>query len=816
MEPYLLTIAGNSEQQLMARMSELRQLLGRRGDVGLREAQALRARAPHGQFRRALFVRTAEEAIGALSRAVDIAHEPREVPSVGLMFPGLGDQYAGMASELYRGYPVFRETVARCARFLEPLLGIDFEALLFPAGGAANTERRLDLRRMLRGAADDGLSRPLVAQPMVFIVEYALAQLVLSCGVRPAKLIGYSAGEYVAACLAGIFTLEESLSLLSERARAFEAAPPGAMLAVSLSEVEVRPLLRPGVELAAINGSAMCVLAGTAQALREVETSLNDREIPARMVGATRAFHSTSMVSAVAPVLARIKEIGPATPRLPIVSNLTGTWMRDEQARDPEFWARHMCEPIRFSDGLATLWKSEPGLVLLELGPGRTLSDLASNAPCRDARTGQVAVPTLRYHYELGSDIESVLRGLAELWVRGVDVDLPEPTDSRESANPACAAHADTDAPADTVVDEETAGVAAKLLQIWRGVFKREKVEMRDNFFELGGNSLLATRVVSQLKGQYGVRVPILVVLRNPVLAVQAAAIVRSLRDGHDGKKMPEIAAPQEPPAATGTPLVLPNGLEVFQLNPAETQQFYEDIFVHETYTRHGVSLPEDACVLDVGANIGLFSLFVHQRCRHARIHAFEPAPPLFDLLQRNVQLQGARGVVAHRCGISSSQGSATLTFYPRSSGMSSFHADKREEQDVLDVVMRNQLKDRPEELAALLDHSADVLEARFDGERHVCSMRTLGEVIDTEALDRIDLLKIDVQKSEYEVLLGIRASQWARISQIVMEVHDLRGRLQMARALLESQGYSIAVEQDPLYRGTCLYNLYARRVERS
>jgi phthiocerol/phenolphthiocerol synthesis type-I polyketide synthase E len=255
----------------------------------------------------------------------------------------------------------------------------------------------------------------------------------------------------------------------------------------------------------------------------------------------------------------------------------------------------------------------------------------------------------------------------------------------------------------------------------------------------------------------------------------------------------------------------LPNGMEVAYQSLAELGQFYEDIFEKRIYTRNGIRLGAGACVFDVGANIGLFSLFVASSCPGAWIFAVEPAPPLLDILRANVARCGTRVEVVP-CGLAGHAGSAQLTFYPHTSGMSSFHASAPGEKAALLTLIRNELARRPEAERALLGHAEELAEQRLRSETWECPLRRFSDVVAEHRVERIDLLKIDVEKSEMEVLAGIDSADWRKVRQIVMEVHDLGDRLREVRMLLRARGFAVWMEQDELYAGSDRNNVYAVR----
>ncbi|HVR99975.1 MAG TPA: amino acid adenylation domain-containing protein [Thermoanaerobaculia bacterium] len=264
--------------------------------------------------------------------------------------------------------------------------------------------------------------------------------------------------------------------------------------------------------------------------------------------------------------------------------------------------------------------------------------------------------------------------------------------------------------------------------------------------------------------------------------------------------------------AATGErPFRLPNGLEVFHLNKNETLHLYRQIFEDRIYLRHGIELEDGICVFDVGANIGLFSLFVHRMCRNPRIYAFEPSPASFETLRRNVDLHSLDARL-HQAGVAAGRGTATFTVYPRVSVMSGFHADPREEELLFRGYLANQqLAGVPG--AKLLSGEADELVAdRFARQEIVCELTSISDAIREHGVERIDLLKIDAEKSELDVLSGIAAEHWPLIRQVSVEVHDIGDRVQRITELLAEQGFAMSWEQDETLGGTAIFHLYAVR----
>ncbi len=382
------------------------------------------------EHRRIAVARDVPGAVAALrgARAVSGKREGNGRPVVFLL-PGLGDQYAGMARGLYDGEPVFRAAFDQCAERLESRLGRDLRTVLF-AGTTKNSggELRTLLRREtgLDGGLDEGsdLHRTLFAQPLCFAAEYALARLVMSWGIEPEAMIGYSVGEYVAACLAGVLSLEDALDLVARRAQLIAELPGGAMLAVPLPEAEVLPLLGETGELsvAATNGPHLTVVAGPAAAMDGLESRLAARGASTIRLPTTHAFHSTMMRPAVAALTEAVRrvKIQQPEPRIPYLSNVTGDWTTGAAIADPGYWARHMEGTVRFAEGAARLL-AEPDRVYLELGPGGSLGALLRQHP--EAPAGLVAVTALPRAGEGRADVEMLLEAAGRLWIAGAEID---------------------------------------------------------------------------------------------------------------------------------------------------------------------------------------------------------------------------------------------------------------------------------------------------------------------------------------------------------------------------------------------------------
>jgi amino acid adenylation domain-containing protein/FkbM family methyltransferase len=253
----------------------------------------------------------------------------------------------------------------------------------------------------------------------------------------------------------------------------------------------------------------------------------------------------------------------------------------------------------------------------------------------------------------------------------------------------------------------------------------------------------------------------------------------------------------------------LPNQMAVAQQNQYETDFFYKQIFVDQTNTKY-LRLPAGACVFDVGANIGLFTLFMSRVCDDAKIYAFEPVPPVFALLQANAGLYG-NNVTLYNCGLSDESKTVTFTYYPHLSCMSGYYADEKADRETLSLILQHQQAERPE-LAPLTSYIDQIADDRTRSESFGCRLRTVSEIIGENEIAQIDLLKIDVEKSELDVLHGIADRDWHKVRNVVIEAHDVDGQLQRLTRLLQNRGYHVQVEEDVSLRQTGLFNVYASR----
>lgn len=382
------------------------------GDV----AFTLQTGRRHFPYRRVVVASTAAEAAETLVSG-DSKHvwsRKCEHPDalVVFLFPGQGAQQVNMGRGLYESEPIFAAQVDECAEVLRPVMGLDLRTLLYPQQGHEE-----DASRQLK--------ETFITQPALFVVEYALAQLWMQWGVAPKAMIGHSLGEYVAACVAGVFSRNDALRVLSARARMMQDLPAGAMLAVRLPEAEVMPLLGEKLSIAALNSPGMTVVSGPFDAVDALTAMLEEKKVMCRRLATSHAFHS-AMLDPMLPGFAEVvSSVEMHPPQVPFVSSLTGTWITDEQATSPDYWVQQVRRTVRFASGIAELLK-EPANILLEVGPGQTLSTLARQHPGKQA--AQEIVASLKSEENAkqdlrSQDIRSMLEAAGRIWSAGGSVD---------------------------------------------------------------------------------------------------------------------------------------------------------------------------------------------------------------------------------------------------------------------------------------------------------------------------------------------------------------------------------------------------------
>jgi amino acid adenylation domain-containing protein len=518
-------------------------------------------------YRRMLVCHKVDEATTTLqnlesSRVVTHFQEQEDRPII-FMFSGQGTQYVNMGLELYQTEPTFQKEVDQCSEYLKSHLGFDLRQVLYPDLEIPpfSKEGNLPSEGQYLEVTPQQLNQIAIAQVALFVIEYALAQLWMSWGIYPQAMIGHSIGEYVAACLAEVFSLEEALSLVAARGQMMQQLPRGMMLALSLSELEVQPFLTKGISLAAVNGPSRCVVSGLTEMVEALQNRLSKQGVECRRLQTSHAFHSEMTIPILTTFTERVKQVELKPPKIPYVSNVTGNWITREETTDPNYWAKHLRQTVRFADGLQQLLKNSAH-ILLEIGPGRTLSTLVKQHP--DKMTEQTVLTSLRHPQDHRSDVAFLLNSLGKLWLLGGKVDwsgfyahqhryrLPLPTypfecqrywidpphlgsqTTEQQALPEIAKLKENDNDLVPLHSRPTllkAYVAPRntleqtIADIWAKSLGIEKVGIDDNFFELGGDSLLSVQIVPQLREAFNIKLALYNMIEAPTVALLAAMI---------------------------------------------------------------------------------------------------------------------------------------------------------------------------------------------------------------------------------------------------------------------------------------------------
>ncbi len=360
--------------------------------------------------RRTVVASTNEEAVKLLlakpePNRVFSGQAAASAPGVVFMFSGQGSQYVNMGRELYETEARFRAQLDQCAERLIPDLGLDLRSLLYtPEQDSA--------------AAAQKLSHTAFTQPALFSIEYALAQWWMAHGIAPSAMIGHSIGEYAAACLAGVFSLEDGLHMSAIRGRLMGEMPSGSMLSVAVAADKLS--LPTGLALAAINGPEQCVVSGPTDAIQKFAAELEKQAVPCRLLHTSHAFHSAMMDPMLESFRTHLAKVSLHAPKIPYISNVTGTWITAAEATDPDYWTKHLRNTVRFSEGLSELFR-DPARVFLEVGPGQALTSLTRQNPGKP-KTSKV-LSSMRHPQEQVSDAVFLLNTTGQLWIAGLSID---------------------------------------------------------------------------------------------------------------------------------------------------------------------------------------------------------------------------------------------------------------------------------------------------------------------------------------------------------------------------------------------------------
>jgi amino acid adenylation domain-containing protein len=573
---HLLVLSARTPQALDRATENLADHLQARPDMELSSvAYTLQAGRREFAHRRTVVFSDVSDAIQALKsrdqkRSPTHVHEGA-VPPVVFMFPGQGSQYLNMGRDLYQTETQFRSDIDACSEILTRHLGFDLRDVLY--AGA-----------FWPGISTSDLQKTEIAQPALFVIEYALARLWMAWGVKPEAMIGHSIGELVAACLAGVLKLEDMLGVVATRARMMQQLPTGSMLSVRLSAAEVKPLLNGSVSLAAVNSPKLCVASGPGQDIDALERALGARGIASRRLRTSHAFHSSMMDPIVEPFTEYLRQFRFKAPTIPFMSGVSGTWITESEATDPAYWARHFREPVRFSDGINELL-GVPERLFLEVGPGHTLQTLVSQH--QDGSMRPTVFSSLADSVDGRPDSPSILYAAGMLWLNGVTPDwaamhsgkghrcslptypferrrywIDPPQDSRLAAAPNDIREQDSGVSTMNALkpiemqeppipvaqpSSRSARIRSSLVEIFENLsgLQLASFEPSTTFLEMGFDSLFLTQVTQELQSKFGLKVGFRQLLDEQSTIDALAA--------HVDSRLPADAIPEEAPAVKPT-----------------------------------------------------------------------------------------------------------------------------------------------------------------------------------------------------------------------------------------------------------------------
>jgi amino acid adenylation domain-containing protein len=549
----IITLSAKTETALETMTAQLHDYLNTHPNVSFSDVcYTLHLGRKLFEHRRFLVCKNTDDAIFELSKILPnetsqkqsgrvITKADTKTPrKIAFMFSGQGSQYVNMAQKLYKVELNFRKEIDRCRNILKERFVYLFERLVEDDFNALS----------------DKVHDTYITQPTLFITEYALAKTLMSWNIQPEVMIGHSIGEYAAACLAGVFTLEQALELVTIRGRMIYDLEKGDMLMVELSEQEANTYLNESLSLAAINGEYRCVISGQSEAIITLQKELTKNEVQNRILHTSHAFHSHMMDEILEDFTNSVRRRSPQKPTIPFISSLTGELITDHQATSPKYWARHLRNAVRFHQGLETLFNrrenDKSGWILLEIGPGKMLSTLARQHPIKTDK--DVVYETMRHSYEDVSDIKKLLTTIAKLWMNNVDIDwevfhsyrqrykrsLPTYPFERldywiESANKIRLTQDRRGRGQDTLPALPNEQVPIKILkksiikprdkfdlficELWEKSLGINKVCIHDNYFDLGGDSLRAVGIIDKLVTKYNTPIATHILIQKPTIA---------------------------------------------------------------------------------------------------------------------------------------------------------------------------------------------------------------------------------------------------------------------------------------------------------
>jgi len=536
-------------------------------------AYTLQVGRKHFPYRRILVCPASGTGIDELSlysKRIPAALVKEENPPVIFMFCGQGSQYVNMGIDLYLTEPIFRQEMDRCFEILDPLLGYKIKEILYPFYRSNRSNRSYK-------SYPSNIHQTQVTQPVVFAFEYALAKLLIRWGIKPWAMIGYSFGEYIAACISGVFSLEDALKLVIIRGQLTQQTPAGAMTSVPLPEEKLRPLLNKDLSLAIVNGPT-CIVSGVKAAVAAFEKELKKKRILCVPLNMSQAIHSTVMEPIRKDFESKLGEFQFNEPGIPFISNVTAQWITGEQAANSKYWGDHLCSTVRFSHGLQVLLKQDKA-IFIEIGAGRILGMMVRTHP--DKKPGHIVLNTVKHQQEKVTDDYFLLDKVSRLWLQGQGIDWksfhkkerryrlalpgypfegkrywldpktnllqagsdiksfaresPSTPDTGVSTPPESSPGFETPQNQDNNPEAPRNELEQFIVKLWQEFLGIDRVGIHDDFFYLNGNSLIGTQLLARLFQEYQVEIPANRFYEEPTAAHLAQLIQELEGQNNDG-----------------------------------------------------------------------------------------------------------------------------------------------------------------------------------------------------------------------------------------------------------------------------------------
>lgn len=509
-------------------------------------AMTLQQGRQHFSHRSYIIVDTCDNKFAMLnnhSEPVDLQNTPNSHKIV-FMFSGQGSQYINMGRDLYLAEHSFREAFDSCSDIVNNFINQDLTSLLYHSTEISNVS--------------DYLKQTGITQPLLFSFEYALIKLWENYGVTPQAMIGHSIGEYVAACRAGVFSLEDALFLVCQRGKIMQQQPPGGMLSVNLSQAELSSHLFSGIEISVINAPSLCVVSGTQEQLEKLSKKFTDLNIEHRQVNTSHAFHSYLMQDAVNEFTPLLSNISQSKPSLPFISNVSGTYFDDSDLFDQTYWGKHLRQTVKFHDGIAKLL-DDGYLIFLEVGPGNTLTSFVNScfaswkAVHHDHDVNILLLTSIRHFRQKQNDSVHFFNSMGKLWQHGIDVDfssfyqgetryrvsLPSyPFEKKKywinpvskidicigaqiNPNQSHSSKAKNSLKKSSFLkqdENQSYDLGEVISSIWKDLLGLNTVELDKSFFESGGDSIWASQLISRIRDKTNIDVPLSIIYKAPSL----------------------------------------------------------------------------------------------------------------------------------------------------------------------------------------------------------------------------------------------------------------------------------------------------------